>query len=413
MNKNIQNFENDLTERLSRTYYDELLYFSSDVPDPLINFNDILLLKKGQKYIHHTEQIFQKSISALFAALFKDINMNASVCNTDGGKGRGVNVIPLKIRVHFLGQEKFVGFPKVPWFNRFDTSGNFSDLYTVTIKKNEKGLLFIEKANALLESKNINTKKFVILEDFVVNYFGQRIWSELNSTLLNINNRAKNYQWFGLVSYYNNLTQSEFLNKVRNSIKNFDYKAELASSSCKIDHQNYNLLCREFFDKNKYELLLSNENFAHSFITSEWLFENLNNNDLMEKTYIVTGYIKSIEQLLSYVIQKSAGPNDHIGIAGRSGIINIDINSSEFFKATLGNMVYYLKEYSSKHIYNEYIPNYIVREINTVIMDWVQKERNGYFHKDNVYDKKRVSEIRDRTILLYFLIIASVKLLIS
>ena len=70
----------------------------------------------------------------------------------------------------------------------------------------------------------------------------------------------------------------------------------------------------------------------------------------MEKTYIVTGYIKSVEQLLSFIIRESADPGDHIGIIGRGGIEEVDILSEDYYKATLGNMIYYLKSYSSRHI---------------------------------------------------------------
>lgn len=47
----------DVIERMSRSYYDELLYFTASVPDVLLNFNDVLLLKKAQKYVAHTNTL--------------------------------------------------------------------------------------------------------------------------------------------------------------------------------------------------------------------------------------------------------------------------------------------------------------------------------------------------------------------
>lgn len=38
---------------MSKSYYDNLLFFTPYVPNPLINFNSVLLLKQRQKYIHH------------------------------------------------------------------------------------------------------------------------------------------------------------------------------------------------------------------------------------------------------------------------------------------------------------------------------------------------------------------------
>lgn len=58
MNKDVQNFKKDVIERISRSYYNELLYFTASVPDALLNFNDVLLLKK--KYVVHTNTLFKK-----------------------------------------------------------------------------------------------------------------------------------------------------------------------------------------------------------------------------------------------------------------------------------------------------------------------------------------------------------------
>lgn len=409
MNQNIKRFEEEILERLSRSYYDELLYFSGTVPNALINFNDVLLLKKGQKYIHHTEQVFQKAIANLFSSLFNDKGMQNRVCKTDGGKGRGVYVHEIKTCVHFLGQEKFVNFPRVPWFD-FKESNGSCDLYAVTIKKDKIGDDFINKANEQVKSKGISTKSFILLEDFVVKHFGKNIWQQLIEMMSRVEKEVKNYQWFGLINYYNKLTQKEFLKKIEESLRSHDYFGELISYPNAISDKNYAVLKEEFVKKEKYKILLGNEDFSCSFIASEWLFENLNNDDLVEKTYIVTGYIKSIEQLLSYMILKSANPNDRISILSRGGTKNVDINSDEFFKATLGNMTYYLKAYSGSHIYLDSLPRGIVKNMNAIIMDWVQKERNGYFHKSNIYSKERVSEIRGKTLLLYFLIISTIKI---
>ena len=49
MKQEIIEFKQDVINRLSRVYYDELLYFTAYVPDALINFNDVLLLKKRTK----------------------------------------------------------------------------------------------------------------------------------------------------------------------------------------------------------------------------------------------------------------------------------------------------------------------------------------------------------------------------
>ena len=52
---------------------------------------------------------------------------------------------------------------------------------------------------------------------------------------------------------------------------------------------------------------------------------------------------------------------------------------------------------------NKYARDYILETID----DWRDKQRNGYFHKWNLQSVKKVNEIREKAIYLYFLILGS------
>lgn len=403
MNKLIDDFEKDVIDRMSRSYYEELLYFTETVPDALLNFNDVLLLKKGQKYISHTNTLFQKSLASLFLSLYKNNGKVCSICKTDGGKGRGVYVKESKKRIHFLGQEKFVNFPRVNWINMKDGNSNCIDIYTVMIKKNDKGIKFIDEANKIIKQKNITTKRFIILEDFVIEEFDDKIWNSIENSMAAIEVKVKDYQWFGLINYYNELTKSQYINIVERKLIEFDYKDRVLSYSNPIGEKDIKVLQNEFINKCGYKMLLGDNDFCSSFITSEWLFDNLNMSDLLEKTYIVTGYIKSIEQLMTYIVRQSK-----IGITESSSVRNVAVQSDEFFNETLGNLLYYLKSYSNRHIYKSQISNAAIKKSIDIIREWIKVERNGYFHKHNIQDIERVKEIREKTLILYFLLIASI-----
>ena len=59
---------------------------------------------------------------------------------------------------------------------------------------------------------------------------------------------------------------------------------------------------KKWFLKN-YEVLLSNADFANSFVSSEWYYDLQVRTDVgMEQTAIVVGYLKSIEQLLCSIL---------------------------------------------------------------------------------------------------------------
>lgn len=406
----VKQFEDDVIERMSRHYYEELLYFTASVPDALINFNDVLLLKKGQKYVSHTNNLFQKSLASLFFKLYRNKGEECSICKTDGGKGRGIYLKGIKTRVHFLGQEKFVNFPRVNWINMTNSSDVTKDLYAVIIKKNEKGISFIEDANKIMLEKEIQTKHFVLLEDFVLSDFNKKTWDEFNCALANIEKRTKDFQWFGLVNYYNELTQKQYIDKVDERLNSFNYCKRLMSLENPILKKDLDVL-QQFFVINKgYKLLLGEMDFCSSYITSEWLYDNLNVGSKLEKTYVVTGYIKSVEQLMTFLIRESSDDHSTIGICGGDGIKNVDVQSDDFLSATLGNMMYYLKAYSNRKIYKTGISNNAIKKSIDIIRDWIKVERNGYFHKHNLQSADRIAEIREKTYLLYFLLIGAISI---
>lgn len=407
MIKEIQDFENDVIERLSRVYYDELLYFTVYAPDALINFNDVLLLKKGQKYVSHTNILFQKSISYLFKALYNSINKPCNIIKTSNG--RGINLVESNTRIHFLGQEMFINFPKVNWLSLKNSNDESFDLYAVLIQKNKKGISFINKANTIMSEKGISTKEFILLEDLVNKDFDKRTWEDLNIAMSDIETKAKDFQWFGLVSYYNNLNQTKYLESVKSKLCSFDYVGLLSKSSNPIGKKDLDVLMYNYLTNRGYELLLGDKDFCSSFITSEWLFDNLDIGTLLDKTYVVTGYIKSIEQLMFYLIQKSSVKNSIIGILDSGEIKTVDVQSENFYRATLGNMMYYLKSYTNRYIYHSNISNNAIKKSIEIINDWIKVERNGYFHKHNIQSSSRVAEIREKTYLLYFLLIGSIQ----
>lgn len=404
----VEDFVVGFLGRMSRCYYDELLYFTATIPNPVINFNDVLLLKRGQKYIAHTNLDFQKSVSRLFCLLYDRRGRKCSVCKTEGGRGRGVYVNDLRCRFHFMTQEKFVNFPRVPWMAEFGNGDSSStDCYVMMIKKDEKGLSFAKQANDLLSGKGIIGKSFVLLEDYVSRYFDDSVWSRLQKAFAEIEQKVKDYQWMRLIGCYNHLTQDKYNSQVIERLRNFDYQEVLRSQSRSFPSIDYALLKKAFSQGERLAVFLSDADFVSSFVTSEWLFDNLNGADSLEKTFVVSGYLKSVEQLLAYIIKRSAHENDQISVASSAVFSNVDILSDAFNKATLGNMVYHLRQRSSRHLFVGGLSGTAIRIVNAIVGEWVQHERNGYFHKHNIRSEQRVKEIRNKTYLLYFLILSA------
>ncbi len=401
----IRQFYEDVSEKISLTYNQELFSVFDNMPSPIINFNDIALLKKAQLYVRHTDRIFNKSVARLIQRLFENKQIEARTCADWAGKC--VYVYPIKTRFHFVAIEKFAGFPHVSWLKETVSSNTKksteNNIYIVMIKADDKG---VEYLNLLNSYQNEHEKKYYTFEEFINTIFGEKAWRLIDSSLQNIQKDAEDLQWFELARTTNSKNIKVFNESLKDEILNFDYYTELSHTSIIMDDDSFALIGNRFFKENLYQMLFDYSDFSKSFLTSEWLYKNHMRNDLLDKTYVITGYLKSIEQLLYSIIHKMDSAHT-IGISAPEGMKNISVDSPDFYKATLGNMVYFLRNINNRDVYFQGISKMSISGITLIINKWVQSERNGYFHKHNMSSLEKVTEIRNSTFLLYYLILGS------
>ena len=111
----IREFEEYFLDNIKNAYSKELYDFAKETPDSVVNFNNVVALKKGQKYIKHTDFVFNKAFAKLISGL---LNAKGIVSKIASDRNARCVVIPRnRERIHFIAQEKLVGFPKVPWLN--------------------------------------------------------------------------------------------------------------------------------------------------------------------------------------------------------------------------------------------------------------------------------------------------------
>lgn len=401
----IRQFYEDVSEKISLTYNQELFSVFDNMPSPIINFNDVELLKKAQLYVRHTDRVFNKSVARLIQRLFENKQIEARTCAD--WAGRCVYVYPIKTRFHFVAIEKFAGFPHVSWLKEYASSSikksTENNIYIVMIKADEKGMEFL---NSLNSYRNEREKKYYTFEEFIKTMFGEIAWRMIDSSLQNIQKYAADLQWFELARTTNAKNINVFNESLKDEILNFNYYTELLHTSILMDDDSFALIGNRFFNENLYQKLFDYSDFSKSFLTSEWLYKNHMKNDLLDMTYVITGYLKSIEQLLYSIIHKMDTTHT-IGISAPEGIKNISVDSPDFCKATLGNMVYFLRNINNRNVYFPGISKMSISGITLIINKWVQSERNGYFHKHNMSSLEKVTEIRNSTFLLYYLILGS------
>lgn len=179
---------------------------------------------------------------------------------------------------------------------------------------------------------------------------------------------------------------SEMQSLEKFNVKDVNYKQTEKESKKLIDE--YRLV--EFFLENKLEeAFIGSSKFAKSFLTAEYLFRYFEKNPMFDYTPIVSGYIKSIEQILhticiSYCSSKKM--------------------EKDMTKYTMGNYIDFLKNHSD--IWREE-----VQEASNIIVKCLEsykiQDRNRLFHKDYFDDWKRVKAIRENTIFLYTVLLGA------
>ena len=183
--------------------------------------------------------------------------------------------------------------------------------------------------------------------------------------------------------------------------------------------------------------MVGTKKFAESFITSEWLFQSLDGKKNFDYTSVISGYLKSIEQLLYEIVIANVDNGCKISLSGASEVrgkaydshvkiykekgttwqevpantkkeylktrypyIDLTANQVEYMDRSMGTFAFFFEKN----------PRILVDKIlSKVVADMVRcfgKEcRNGYFHTHNLNDWSIVEKTRSNAIYLYFILL--------
>ena len=186
------------------------------------------------------------------------------------------------------------------------------------------------------------------------------------------------------------------------------YPSLEVDSNCLIEKSG---LREDFIKRKLYKALVGKGDYARSFLTSEYLYQQFNNNDRFDYTAVVSGYLKSVEQLMFKIVLQYIDQRDFNGRLYRVGSLSnkvtltkahVDANK---ISATMGNLIYFFK-----NDYPETIKN-IKAEFKTTFLNclevYLDECRNQSFHKHNNYDWEKVEKIRNNTLIMYILLLAA------
>lgn len=197
-----------------------------------------------------------------------------------------------------------------------------------------------------------------------------------------------------------------------------EYIVMLSASDCEtIDNS---------FINNSYQYaFIANNNYSNCFITSEYFFSMLRENSTIDWTSVVCGYFKSVEQLLFSVMNQVLLEEHNNDIWIKSKWIptktyhslkecKVVKNSNilfkqeyyKFFDTSMGSLINWFSE--NKHMWC--ISNDGRLTVTNFLRNYKERRRNGFFHKHNIDDYMIVKQVRNETLIAFFMILGSISL---
>jgi len=235
------------------------------------------------------------------------------------------------------------------------------------------------------------------LKDIFDSYFGPAEFSVFMDYVNEFNERARYIIGYNTVITPTDEAIEQFKESVSDTLFKYPYRDFIPED---IFENQVEILYANYISRGLYKAMTGDASFADSFISSEWYYKLNQVTKSLDQTGIVAGYLKSVEQLLFTVIQFSKDTGKKIRTRDNK-IAEYTSDNEERIDTTLGSLNAFIEHTSG--IFN--VSNYVKRHIVHTINDWRDKQRNGYFHKENLHDAEKVVEIRQKAICLYFLIL--------
>lgn len=278
------------------------------------------------------------------------------------------------------------------------------------------------------------------LKSFFIDFFSEEVYDlfiDIVKKAVKTANYEIGFQTIPTLSLHH---LSDFRNNRIKHFQEFDFKSleyvhETTNNVSGITKEDNNCVYNNFINNKLYHLFICNADFSKCFTTSEYLYSVFKNGDKLDYTAIVSGYLKSIEQLIYELMKICLNyTTEKLWITRKRGLnrirnrdkkayldnnsrenpnnnghyqISFTPNSEPYFDTSLGSLIWFFHDYKSLWRLSDQSFDYLFG-FNGILQKYKQECRNEHFHKDNIYDYKKVERIRNNTILLFFLILGSI-----
>ena len=361
---------------------------------------------------------------------------------------------------HRIGY-RFDDFYAYEDINNFLKKNNVDYVYIIRTKKKGRSSEWINRENKGYEIEGLN-QKAIAIEDFFIQYFGSEQFDIFEQNVEKYLKDTKEITGFTSIKYLTsmNLASQKLFEEI--ILKNWDYKNSGYQIVDKgnINIQNYLYLTNylipksiveviehNYLDNGIFESMIGSNPYAMSFITSEWMFYSLKGKKNFDYTSVLSGYLKSIEQLLWQMVMLNTDNNCKIAISNVTKILKkaydnqiatyeyingswktisakdrndfvkiakrqksnnsplyIDLlsNQTEYMDSSIGTFEYFIRVNSQLCVCNN-----LADKIADMVACFRIECRNGYFHTHNLNKWEIVEKTRENAIYLYFLLLGS------
>lgn len=252
----------------------------------------------------------------------------------------------------------------------------------------------IDMLNDLEGKEDERRLRFDILKSFFDEFVGESEYETFIKHANDFNDRARRLIGFQATMIPTNEAIAKFREDVANNIKDNEdsLKAMLPAN---IFQTQKDILVRNYFHRGLYKALTGETDFADSFVSSEWYYSLHTPTEAIDQTGIVTGYLKSVEQLLYAVLRLS-------------GSADAPTSEDEEPDTALGTLIRRVKAIRyDNNVCN--VNGFVMRHVVDTLYTFKDVERNGHLHSKNIYEEDEINAIRRQAMYLHFLILGSFK----
>lgn len=256
--------------------------------------------------------------------------------------------------------------------------------------------------------KGIEIKDISVQEFF--KYFPEKEYEEFKEMAEIFNAQARQIIGIDTTIIPSEKAIDEFRKNVLEKIETYEYEQKLIAL---FDTVELKIIRKRFNER--YKVLVQNSDYARCFVSSEWYYDiQEKTNNGLEQTAVVAGYFKAVEQLLFEIIKLSMREQkitiEALRIKRKEDekkyipLITDNLNRVNKMLNSLINCINYPKNQLFV------VDTKIKEKVICFITEYKNKNRNQYFHNDNLYSWEKIKEIREKTYEILFLILGCLKI---